>query len=159
MTYEILKEFLEYRDGNLYWRKKIGKRICVGYRAGADRPDGYRHVRINKKFYQEHILIWWLHYGERPASIIDHINMIRNDNRIDNLRLATRYQNAVHAPAPASNTSGHKGVSLNKKSGKYVAYLSINGTKKHLGTFTDFNIAASTHEFACKKYHGEFAEF
>ncbi|MBK8106016.1 MAG: HNH endonuclease [Betaproteobacteria bacterium] len=63
--------------------------------SGPDRSflDGYRQVRVNGKQYREHHLVWLLHNGRMPSGELDHINCVRDDNRIENLRECTREQN------------------------------------------------------------------
>jgi len=141
----------------LFWKIKTCRKVTPGKRAGALRPDRYRHIRIDKKYYQEHILIWCICKGEMPALLIDHENEIRDDNRIENLRLATKCQNAVNTNKWSTNTSGHKGVSFNKASKKWVSYISVNKKIKHLGTFETLQHAVSVYKNAVKTFHGEFA--
>jgi hypothetical protein len=157
MTKEIIEQKLEYRNGSLFWKVKPNKNIAAGARAGSKRPDGYRHVRLNKKFYQEHMLIWCLLKGEWPEQLIDHENEIRDDNRIGNLRLATKSQNAINTGKWSTNTSGYKGVSFNKAAKKWVASISVNKKLIHLGTFGSAEEANMAYKEAVKLYHGEFA--
>lgn len=156
MESEYLNKILEYKAGRLYWRKRTGTR-GMGNMAGTKRNDGYRHVRIDGKYYQEHIVIWCMVKGEWPTSIIDHKNEIRDDNSIDNLRLASKCQNAYNTGKWKCNTSGYKGVSLNKKSGKWVAYISLNRQNIHLGSFESLSLAVAAHKKATIDLHGEFA--
>ncbi|MGK6932818.1 HNH endonuclease [Escherichia coli] len=71
--------------------------------------------------------------GSLPKSDIDHINLVRDDNRIANLRLATRSQNIQNVNKKANNKSGYKGVSWDKKSRKWRAQIVINKRKVNLG--------------------------
>lgn len=157
MTSEYLHALFNYRDGKLFWKQKTGKRTVIGMQAGSKRPDGYRHIRINKKYYQEHVLIWCMQKGEWPSLLIDHENEIRDDNRIDNLRLATKSQNAVNTGKWSTNTSGYKGVSFNKASKKWVANISVNKKLIYLGAFGTAEEANIAYKAAVIKHHGEFA--
>lgn len=135
----------------------MSKKIVIGSRAGTKRPDGYRHVRIYGKIYQEHIVIWCMLKGEWPTLLIDHENEVRDDNRIENLRLATRAQNAVNTGKWSTNTSGYKGISFNKASKKWVANISVNKKLIHLGSFSSVEEANTAYKEAAIFYHGEFA--
>jgi hypothetical protein len=90
---------------------------------------------------------------------IDHKNGNSLDNRRKNLRAATSIQNGQNAKRYSSNTSGYTGVAWSKRSNKWIAYISDNGKRVHLGYFTDKHDAAMAYNKAAKQYHGEFATF
>jgi hypothetical protein len=92
-----LKEIFEYRDGELYWKKSNGTKITIGKLAGSlSKDSGYIFIRMGK-LYRAHRLIWIYHYGDIPESLqIDHINRIRNDNRIENLRIVSQSLNIMN---------------------------------------------------------------
>ena len=71
------------------WRA-ARRKIKVGAIAGTLYPNCYRYVTINRKRYCEHRLAWLYVYGKWPEDMVDHINGIKDDNRIENLREATR---------------------------------------------------------------------
>jgi hypothetical protein len=98
-----------------------------------------------------------LAYGEFPEMSIDHINGIKTDNRLQNLRLATKSQNALNSKRHKDNTSGYKGVSWNKRLAKWGARITINGKYKHIGLFKNVEDAASAYAAAAYMHHGEFA--
>lgn len=86
-------EWVEYRDGKLYWRKPTSVTGSgpnqPGKEAGCKHHYGYRVLNFRKKMYQVHRIIWELHNGSVPDGLtIDHINRDKLDNRIENLRLA-----------------------------------------------------------------------
>ena len=94
MNKELLHELFEYKNGNLIYKISTAKCIKIGEVAGNINTNGYRRIVINKKVYQAHRLIWMFHNGDIETGLqIDHINQIKDDNRIENLRLATRSQN------------------------------------------------------------------
>ena len=93
ITQELLKEHFEYRDGHLWWVKPTSKRIKIRQQFGCCNNEGYIFGGLRGKYYYEHRLIWLYHYGEWPKECIDHINGIKDDNRIENLREATKQQN------------------------------------------------------------------
>lgn len=118
---------------------------------------GYLTVWFRYKGYLAHRLIWALVYGQMPTLPIDHINGVRHDNRLSNLRLATVAQNTVNTGVKPSNKLGLKGVYFNKRAGKYATAIRFAGRRRHLGVFDN---AEQAHEFYCLAAdlaHGEFA--
>ena len=77
-----------------------------------------------------------------PDALLDHINRNRSDNRICNLREANFKQNCENITLYSTNTSGYRGVSFNKKSKKWVAYIGHNGKTRFLGEFNSVVDAA-----------------
>jgi len=96
---------------------------------------GYRVVKIKGKTYPVHHLVWLLFHKELPEQFIDHINHDRLDNRITNLREVTPQENMRNQSLSKANTSGFTGVRFHKDSGKYYAYIYIDGFEKSLGYF------------------------
>lgn len=88
-----------------------------------------------------HRVAWALHYGEFPSGQIDHINGIRTDNRISNLRDVVNAENAKNLAMKSSNTSGVTGVYLHKQTGKWCAQINAFGKTIGLGLFTQKNEA------------------
>lgn len=95
--------------------------------------------------------------GTPKGKHTDHINGDCMDNQRANLRICTPSQNLMNCPKKKNNTSGHIGVSWDKQSGKWAAYLMLNYKKKNLGYFTDLKEAVEAREQAVKKFYGEFA--
>lgn len=88
---------------------------------------------------------------------VDHINENGLDNRRENLRVATKGQNAANAGLKASNTSGYRGVSFNKNAGKWQAYLKHDRTRIHLGLWLTAEDAARAFDAKAIEIWGEFA--
>lgn len=132
-TQDEVKKVFFYRRGALYkWRSPKVKAARLVKAPGK----GYKDVYAFGTSFREHRLIWILHYGDIPPECeIDHINGNRADNRIENLRLATRAQNQANAKLRKDNTSGYKGVSFHKKHGKWSANISVNGKVVWLGVY------------------------
>lgn len=127
----------------------------IGKRAGTLNERGYRGVRINRVIVLEHRVIWYMAHGTLPDEI-DHINGIKDDNRLCNLRAATREQNFWNKPKPICNTSGFKGVSK-AMSGKWQAIIKANKKSKYLGVFETPEEAHMAYIAASKLLHKEFA--
>lgn len=136
LTQERVRELFTYSDGKLYWTDKSPRKGYAGRLAGKAQPwrDGYYNIQIQGKIYAAHRLIFLFHHGYLPA-LVDHINQDKLDNRIENLRPATKKQNAENCKLYASNTSGHVGVSEDKKTGKWKAYRWDMGKYVNLGSF------------------------
>lgn len=122
----------------LFSWKTSGQKINFCELAGALNCAGYIQITVNKKQYSAHRLAWWLHYGEWPPSDrdIDHINGNRCDNRISNLRIATRRQNTQNQRrAHKNNQTGYLGVSFNPIRGVYRARITDYGKYFSLGCY------------------------
>ena len=102
-----------------------------------------------------HRAAWAIYYGEAPVGFIDHINRVRTDNRISNLRLASRGQNAWNNGGREC-TSVFKGVSR-LKNGKWHDRVSAGGTVYFAGDFDCEIAAALAHDDLAARVHGEFA--
>lgn len=92
-----------------------------------------------------------------PPYRVDHRNQNGLDNRRQNLRPATRSQNAANKKKPKNNTSGFKGVSWHALAGKWRATIKVNQKWKHLGLFTNRRAAARAYAKAAERWFGEFA--
>lgn len=100
--------------------------------------------------------------NEWPTCDVDHKNHDTLDNRIDNLRLATRTQNNQNSVkcrrrAGKPLSSKHKGVYFHKRSGKWLARINLDKRQVHLGLFTLEHEAAEAYNVAARAHFGEFA--
>ena len=154
LTQTYLHEILEYRDGILYW-KVDRRKTKVGSKAGRTKSNGYGEVRIDGKLHGTHRLIFMMFHGFMPK-IIDHIDCNPLNNKINNLREATQAQNMLNTFRPKNNTSGFKGVYLDKKSGNWIAQCVVNGRKSYLGAFADIHDAARSVISFREKTQGKF---
>ncbi len=118
---------------------------------------GYRVIRIDNQLIMAHRLAWLYVHGELPSGEIDHINGDRSDNRLANLRLATRVQNNQNTKTRTDNTSGHKGVCFHKQAGRWMAYINASGKRTYLGLHNSKEEAAQAYAAAAQELHGEFA--
>jgi hypothetical protein len=155
IEHDLVKEMFDYRDGFLYWRKKVNKRHSIEQPAGTDNASGYCVITINGKKIHAHRLIWLWHNESLPK-MIDHANRDTLDNRIENLREADYVRNAYNSKLKSDNTSGVKGVSWCNTYNRWVVQMYAN-KQKVTGRFKMFDEAV---EFAANKrreLHGEFA--
>ena len=130
--------------------------VKVGHRAGTVDHAGYRQIKVNLVIYKEHRLAWLYVYGEWPEEEIDHINGNKADNRLINLRTATRKQNARNRGLVTSNTSGFKGVSWDAKNGKWLATATVAGIQKHIGRYATPEQAHQAYCDFVRPLHGEY---
>lgn len=134
----------------------------LGKPAGSlNKKTGYVQVRIGQVTVQVHRLIWAMVHGVDPEHDIDHWDMDRANNRLANLREATRSENCRNQTVRKNSKSGRKGVHQGP-SGKWFACISagtVNGKKKslHLGTFSTLESAGEAYDAAARRIHGEFA--
>lgn len=154
LSQERLKELFIYEDGRLIWTDAGPKRLR-GKRAGTVNGNGYRQVRSDGVIYPEHRLIFMLHHGFVPKQI-DHINCVRDDNRIENLRPCDQQQNCYNT-AGWSKRSLPKGVTWHKHGKVYQAQISVGGRNKYLGQFKELADAERCVREAREAAHGEFA--
>ena len=149
ITQEICVNLFDYKDGNLYW--KTNNKI-----AGYVTNQGYKSIKINQKKYLAHRLVFLYHYGYLPQ-IIDHINNIKTDNNIKNLRFATPSENCRNSKKPLHNTSGEKNVSWDKNKQKWCVRIKVGKIKKNIGRFVNLEDAKLAAIFARNKYFEKFA--
>lgn len=132
---ELRKIFsYDQRTGLITWIKG-SLRWPSGRVAGSfDKGTGYIIVTLRSTAMRGHRLAWALHYGEWPEDEIDHINGIRNDNRVENMRNATRETNNQNIrTATKANASGILGVRF--KGGSWMSSIRVKGRAIHLGSF------------------------
>jgi hypothetical protein len=102
-----------------------------------------------------HRIIWVLHYGYWPIDQIDHINGIRNNNSILNLREANHSTNGMNRGCQKNNTTGYKGVY--KMRDRFQARITINGKYVYIGTYKTKEQASKAYKLYAKSIFGEFA--
>jgi hypothetical protein len=137
LCHDRLIEVLEYdqETGYFFW-KVSGKARTKGAQAGRVMQKGYRQLCVDYKQYLEHRLAWFYIYKKWPKHQIDHINEVKADNRISNLRDVGQTANLLNQSKPQkNNNSGFRGVSFFRGNGKYRAQLMISGKQHHLGYF------------------------
>lgn len=159
ITQELLKDMKEVMHydadaGIFVWLVKPGGRGKIGRRAGWLNPiNGYRYIKIRQKQYLEHRMVWLYVYGRLPLQEIDHIDGVRINNKIANLREATRGQNLQNTAKSPRNTSGVPGVSWAKANGKWTAHIKVNKVQKNLGYFDSIGDASDVYRAAKARLH------
>lgn len=129
-----------------------------GKTAGALHSQGYSSINLNGAHFLAHRLAWLHATGEAPSKFIDHINGIKTDNRLCNLREATKTENALNSKISCANTSGIKGVCLSGGSANpWKARIRVDGKELHLGRFKTKEEAHEKVRLARELHFGEFA--
>ena len=162
---------MDAATGDLFWRARpreyfssdrsfsVWNARYAGKRAKGGAV-GAGHVRISvagRNIYA-HRIVFALHMGRWPVGFIDHINGDKLDNRISNLREASKPENMRNCPPPRSNTSGYCGVSWVSHRRKWRAYIQDrHGRRQHLGCFDDAESAARAYDESAAREHGAFA--
>ncbi len=151
-----LKEFIDYNPdtGVFVWIKKRGSRGIPGNIIDNPTSLGYRTIAFGRKLYSAHHVAWWFTYGTQAESEIDHINGDRSDNRISNLRLASREENTRNASVRKDSTTGVKGVSPDGNS--FKARCWADGVRHNLGNFRTIEAAADAVRKFREENHKEF---
>jgi hypothetical protein len=136
---ERLQQAFRYEPetGSLFWIG-VNKRM-VGKKAGCP-TDRYRKVCVDGVRIPEHRAIWALAYGTWPEKEIDHINRDGHDNRLVNLRLATRSENCANRGLLKNNAVGSPCVRKNR-SGKFDVRVQRDGNRVYVGSFADLESA------------------
>lgn len=174
-TAEYIRQIIKYNsaDGSFTWLARnesqftSGKRAAAincaiwnskhaGKKAGGVSKDGYYKIRIDDWLYLGHRIAWIYYHGSPADGDIDHINMDVSDNRIANLRAASRSQNMANTKAHKDSQTGVKGVYLDKRRCTYNARICVNGSTISLGAFRDLSDAIKAYEVASIKYFGDY---
>lgn len=145
ITQERLKNLLSYNseNGEFKWVRPTSNRVRVGQIAGAvNSTDAYVRIMIDGKIYSAHRLAWLYVNGSHPFYEIDHIDGDHGNNRITNLREATRKQNQENTRLQKNNKSGHRGVVWDSTNNKWKAYVNHTRVHNHIGLFTSLEKAA-----------------
>ncbi|EBM1728385.1 endonuclease [Salmonella enterica] len=157
MSVGDIRDLIDYNPENGVLTAKVnfsGRQ--AGSVIGSQTWQGYYAFSLFGKKCFAHRLAWLLHYGEWPSQPIDHINGIKTDNSIRNLRLCSLSQNQFNKPTQKNNTTGVKGVYWNKRDKRYVASVQFNGKKYSAGHHKDIDSAKEAVMKLREKLAGEF---
>lgn len=157
ITHERLLKLFTYDEKSGVFTRRVatGRRGChrAGELAGTIQNHGYQVISIDKKRYMAHRLAWFYVRAVWPSGDLDHINGDKLDNRIANLREATRKQNMQNVRQHKHNTSGYKGVAWHSQRNKWRAYIFDSYRQIHLGLFDSREAAYAARLKAEKQYH------
>ena len=161
LTAERIRELFDYdkESGVLTRSITTGSKSQAGDVVGWENSRGYLNVSIDRKKYKLHRVIWVHVYGYWPDATIDHINMVKTDNRLENLRLATKQENSWNIGKHKRNASGYKGVQLRKDANRWQATIGVGRKNKYLGLFATPELAYQAYCKAALEMRGEFARF
>jgi hypothetical protein len=157
MNINELKTLFSYDPdtGVIRWIAK-GKGMIKKKAAGTLLHSGYLGICIGPKRWQAHRIAWALHHGAWPKDQIDHINGIKTDNRICNLREATNSQNGKNLGLSKANKSGVKGVSFENYTQRWKASIKVENKTISLGRFNSIEDAAKARQLAEQHYFKEW---
>lgn len=146
---EILVDDEDYeRLSALTWRIDSGTGYVV-------RTTDRDPVTRKKSTEHMHRVIFGLSKGDGVQ--VDHWNHNRSDNRKNNLRVCTQFQNQRNIRTQKNNTSGFKGVTFDRRTRRWIAQITVDRTLHFLGRFTSPELAHAAYRDAATKMHGEFA--
>lgn len=177
LSCEYVRQCFEYVDGTLVWKNRprdhfnsdnswkgfntrfAGKDAGVWFtRKRGDKEDTRCTIYINGKDYKRHLLVWIFHGNEPPNNEqhVDHKDLDTTNDRIENLRLATRSQSMANRRIFSNNTTGYRGVYYREGWGKWRARIQVNKKNIHLGDYSTKEEAYQAYLDAAKKYFGDF---
>ena len=146
----LIQNYFDYNNGFLIRKKKVRGKGTIGEPVGTLAPNGYLIVSFFCKRLYVHRMIWEWHYGE-PTGLVDHINSIKTDNRIENLRHVDHSTNRLNQndSLRSDNTSGYRGVCWTGHNWK--ARITVNGKVKQIGVFNSKKEAALAYKQEASK--------
>ena len=162
LTVERIRELLEYdpTTGILTWKVSRRGTAKAGSRAGCRNNEGYLIVGIDGVACRAHRLAYAIHHGAMPPRerSIDHIDGNPANNRIENLRLATRSENQRNRQhLDKRNRTGFTGVFWHKDHKRWEVNIRVNRRTIYIGSYLDKHDAIKARRLAEAKHFGEFA--
>lgn len=124
--------------------------------AGHLSKTGYMVIKIAQRGYFAHRLAWLHMTGKWPEYDIDHVNLIKNDNRWINLREATRSQNCGNQRVRRNNFSGLKGA-YRHPTARWISHITANGKLYNLGSFATAEAAHAAYVAKSTELFGDFS--
>ena len=162
---DYLRQCLSYdpESGALTWKRRPREhfkndgawRYCnnllAGRSAGSVTPKGYITIHVAGGNYPAHRIAWLIHYGKEPKDQIDHVDQIKSNNALCNLREATNTDNQRNTSLRKNSSSGVTGVTWYRPTGKWLATIRANGKRIHLGYFSNKKDAEAARSAAAEK--------
>ena len=145
----------DYETGVLYWRRRVNSRVPKTLEAGTQRKSsGYLTVSVHGRDYSVHRIVMLMCYGFYGEGLeVDHINHVRNDNRLVNLRFVTHGENMRNKSVSSKNTSSVTGVDFLKAKKKYRARITVDWKVICLGNYDTLEEAAAARVEANLKFN------
>lgn len=158
-TAEDVRRIFNYdpETGEFRWRLSPNPKVVPGQVAGYVNKDGRRRIGVNGRFYKAHRLAWLYVHGRWPSDMLDHVNGQPDDNRICNLREASRAENGMNRQRGKNNKSGYKGVHWHANNRSWRAQITACGRQRFLGSYSSAEEAHQAYVAAARELHGEFA--
>lgn len=166
LTQARVKELFIYEDGGILRRRQSAGGKRAGTVAGAihgtvKENKGYRVVGVDGEKYPASHIVWLYANGRLPPCQIDHRDLDRANDRIENLREAGPSGQGANKRAYRTSASGIKGVHRFRNRGRLTnrwrAQIKKDGRVRHLGLFDSPEEAALAYAAAAREAHGEFA--
>lgn len=159
-----LRRALDYDPGTglLFWRvredvpARTNKRFAGKPAGGPDGQYGYITIRLYDRLYQAHRLVWLHVHGVWPEAVLDHIDGNPTNNRLENLRPATRAEN--NRNKIGKGVTPYKGITREPGTNRWVAQIQLGKKNHRLGSFDTPELAHAAYCEAAARYHGAFAK-
>lgn len=156
LTQELVKKLYIYKEGFLYWIVNKGCRGRIGNKASCFNSAQNRYtIRLNNKTYLNSRIIFLWHYGYLPE-MVDHINHDCTNDKIENLRAATRSENRKNSKRSKNGSSQYLGVCFRYKD-FWTARIMYDNKNRYIGGFKTESEAALAYNREAVKNHKEFA--
>ena len=157
IDHEYVLSAFDYQDGNLI--RKTGRVNEIGQIAGCvHKGKGYIHVKIKAKAFKAHRLVFLYHLGYLPECV-DHIDGDKTNNKIENLRAATKEENCRNQKIRSTNKSGYKGVKWVEHCKKWQVEVCKNYKQLRFGMYEDLELAGLVAIEATELIHGRFSAY
>lgn len=146
-----LHELLHFVDGKLLWRVNRRGPVKAGDEAGCLKKNGYMRIVVDGTRLWMHRVVWAMHNDKWPDGEIDHINGVRHDNRIENLRCVTAAINQQNQKSLRRNKSGLLGVQ--KGCNRYYARINVSDKQINIGSFPTAEAAHAAYVAVKREVH------
>ena len=145
--------------GVFTWRNCGLKKLNGQPTATSVGSHGYHQIYADGKMYVAHRVAWLYANGKWPKGYIDHVNGVKTDNRICNLREASQSLQNGNTKRRKSNRSGFKGVDFKVSHKKWRARIAFQGKHRLLGYFKTPELAHAAYRSAAREVFGQFARY
>ena len=157
ISHDYVLSAFDYQNGNLI--RKTGRVNEIGQIAGCvHKGKGYIHVKIKAKAFKAHRLVFLYHHGYLPECV-DHIDGDKTNNKIENLRAATKEENCHNQKIRSTNKSGYKGVKWVEHCKKWQVEVCKNYKQLRFGMYEDLELAGLVAIEATELIHGRFSAY